>query len=54
MGSVSSVGQGGKLLRGDGALEKYLAETKLPQTVLIECHFLNSSSQNYTFVLSKN
>ncbi|KAL1820105.1 hypothetical protein ACET3Z_014974 [Daucus carota] len=32
VGSVSSVGQGGKLLRGDGALEKYLAETNLPQT----------------------
>ncbi|KAK1361213.1 ATP-dependent Clp protease ATP-binding subunit ClpX [Heracleum sosnowskyi] len=32
VGSVSSVGRGGKLLRGDGALEKYLAETKLPQT----------------------
>lgn len=29
VGSVSAPGYGGKVLRGDGALEKYLAETKL-------------------------
>lgn len=29
VGSVNSPGCGGKVLRGDGALEKYLADTKL-------------------------
>lgn len=29
VGSVNSAGSGGKVLRGEGALEKYLAETRL-------------------------
>lgn len=29
VGSVNAPGCGGKILRGDGALDRYLAETKL-------------------------
>lgn len=35
VGSVNASGCGGKILRGDGALEHYLAEYKLKNSVVI-------------------
>lgn len=34
VGTASAPGRGGKILRGDGALERYLAETKLKDSVV--------------------
>lgn len=34
VGSVNAPGCGGKILRGDGALDRYLAETKLKDLVV--------------------
>lgn len=34
VGSESSLGCGGKILRGNGALEHYLAQTKLKDTMV--------------------
>lgn len=34
VGSIDSLGCGGKILRGDGALERYLAENKLKESTV--------------------
>jgi ATP-dependent Clp protease ATP-binding subunit ClpX len=34
VGTASAPGRGGKILRGDGALERYLAETKLKDSAV--------------------
>lgn len=43
VGSIEAPGCGGKILRGDGALERYLAEAKFENSAVWFCRFMWSA-----------
>lgn len=50
VGSLTTPGCGGKILYGDGALDRYLAEAKLKDSVVRYVEGLNSFSVSTLFI----